>query len=139
MGYRTTFVSEHIYVPLPQWFTDKWEESVHFYVRPEGLYGAPAGTLTMPISSKFERKFYSSAEDELFIDLARVLRELDERDRVKEISIALMHEDGEIDRVIITPNKITLEGSLKYDPEDCYNPQLGDRNEVLVIGEHADG
>lgn len=133
MGYRSTFVSEHNYVPLPEWFIEKWKDAVHFQVRPEGLYGGGAGDLTFPISSKFERKFYSSAEDELFIDIAKVLRELPEKEHKKDVVLVLMHEDGEIDRVIITADKVVLQGSLKYDPEDCYNPQLGDRNEEFVI------
>ena len=133
MGYRTTFVSEHIYVPLPEWFVDKYESSVHFFIRPEGLFGGGAGDVTMPISSKYERKFYSSAEEELFVDLARVLRGLDKDEHVNRIRIVLMHEDGEIDRVTITPEKVTIQGSLKFDSEDCYNPQLGDRDEEYII------
>lgn len=132
MGYRSTFVSEHIYVPLPEWFIEKYKNSVHFYVRPEGLYGGGAGELTMPISSKYERKFYNSAEEEIFVDLSKVLRELDDREHVGNIIIALMHEDGEIDRVTITPKKVTIQG-LNFDPDDCYNSQLGDRNEEYLI------
>ncbi len=132
MGYRSTFVSEHIYVSLPEWFVEKYKNSVNFYVRPEGLYGGGAGELTMPISSKYERKFYSSAEEEIFVDLSKVLRELDEKEHIRNIRIALMHEDGEIDRVTITPKKVTIQG-LKFDPEDCYNSQLGDRNEEYLI------
>lgn len=137
MGYRTTFVSEHIYVPMPQWFVDKWESSVHFYTRPEGMYGGGAGDLTLPISSKFERKFYSGAEDELFLDLAKVLREIEDQEHIRDIQLVLMHEDGYIDRVTITPSKVKIEGCLQYDPEDCYNPQLGDRDEEYIIEEKS--
>ena len=58
---------------------------------------------------------------------------MDEREHVKRIRIVLMHEDGEIDRVTITPTQVKIEGSLKFDPEDCYNPELGDRNEEYSI------
>lgn len=128
MGYRSTFVTEDLYVPIPDWFVEKWKDSVHFGVTAyEG-----EKVISFPISSKWERKFYSGAEEELFIDLARVLKECKES-YVNRLKLALMHEDGLIDRVIITPHKITLEGNLTYDKDDCYNPQLGDRNNEFVI------
>lgn len=131
MGYRSTFVTEHIYIKFPDWFIEKWKDAVHFQVRPEGLYGGGAGDLTLPISSKFERKFYSGAEEPLFLDLARVLREHEEE--IDRLRLVIIHEDGEVDRVIVTPHKITLEGSLEHDPRGGYNPRLGDRNETYII------
>jgi hypothetical protein len=108
MGFRTTFVSEHIYIDLPKWFTDKWADNTHFYVRPEGLYGGGAGNLTLPISSKFERKFYGSKEDELFTDLQRVLVELKDEPNVKEIEIVLFHECNGITKVKISKDEIKM-------------------------------
>ena len=132
MGYRTTFVSEHLYIPIPDWFLKKYQDSVHFYYdRPVEIYGGGEGKLTFPISSQYERKFYSGAEDELFLDIAKVLRETNET-LIKDINIVLMHEDGEVDRVVIEPNKVTLQRSLKYDQEDDYNPQLGNSEEYII-------
>lgn len=132
MGYRSTFVSEHVYITLPDWFIDKWKESVNFQLRPGGLYGGGEGDTTLPISSKYERKFYSGAEDELFLDLARVLREHKEKQYIKNLNIVLLHEDGCIDNVVIEPTKIILQRSLRYDPDDDYNPQLGNSEEYLI-------
>jgi hypothetical protein len=121
MGYRSTFVTEDLYFLVPEWFVEKWP-NIH--------YGEDDGKPAFPLAAKFERKFYSGAEDELFIDIARVLKENPDNYPV-EATLVLLHEDGEVDRVIISPDKITLQGSLKYDPEDCYNPQLGDRDAVF--------
>ena len=131
MGYRTTFVSEHLYIPIPDWFLEKYQDSVHFYIRPAGLHGGGEGSLTFPISSQYERKFYSGAEDELFLDIARVLRNSKEK-LIRDINIVLMHEDGEVDRVIVEPNKVTLQRSLRYDKDDDYNPQLGNSEEYII-------
>lgn len=125
MGYRTTFVSEHTYIKLPDWFIEKWKGSVHFHTREAGLYGGGEGETTFPISSKWERKFYMGPEDELFIDLAQVLRECTENYKPETLEIVLMHEDGMVDKVIVGHHKIVLQRSLRYDPDDDYNPQLG--------------
>lgn len=125
MGYRSTFVTEDLYVPIPDWFIEKWKEHVHFgRVNYEG-----EKVTSFPVSSKHEWKFYSGAEEDLFVDLAQVLRECKDS-YVNTLVLALMHEDGLIDRVIIKPDKISLEGNLNYDKDDCYNPNLGDRNDT---------
>lgn len=123
MGYRTTFVTEDVYFPVPDWFKDKW---------PNISYGECDDKPAFPLAATFERKFYMGAEDELFIDIAKVLRENTER-YPKEVTLVLLHEDDEVDRVFITGDKVTIQGSLKYDPDNCYNPQLGDRNETYEI------
>ena len=127
MGYRTTFVTEDLYFVTPDWFNEKW---------PNISYGECDDKKGFPLASTFERKFYAGVEDELFIDLARVMRENTER-YPKEVTLVLLHEDGQVDKVIITPEKITLQGSLKFDPEDCYNWQLGDRDSEYVIPKEA--
>ena len=138
MGYRTTFVSEEVYIKLPEWFTEKWDYSVHFHTRPDGLYGGGAGDTTLPISSKQERKFHMGAQDELFIDLAKVLRETSD-EWVKSIDIVMMHEDGMVDKVIVHPDRVVLQRSLRYDSEDDYNPQLGDSEEYIIPKERDNG
>jgi hypothetical protein len=126
VGYRSTFVTEDVYFPLPDWFTEKWTSI---------SYGEMDGKPAFPIASKFERKFYSGVEEELFTDLARVLKENDE-DYPREIILVLLHEDGEIDRVIITGDKVKLQSSLKYQDDDCDNWQFGTREKKLVIKEN---
>jgi len=122
MGYRSTFVTEDVYYRLPKWFVEKWTTI---------NYGEHDDKPSFPLSSKFERKFYSGIEDELFIDIAKALGENTDT-YPKEVVVALMHEDGEIDRITITPEKITLQGSLQYDPE-AENWQFGNRDKELVI------
>lgn len=123
MGYRSTFVTDDVLIQVPDWFVEKW---------PTINYGEDEGKPAFPLSSKFERKFYNGVQEELFLDIAQVLREVSEK-YPKQVTIALLHEDGMIDRITITGKKITLQGSLRYDPEDSYNPQLGSRDEVYDI------
>ena len=123
MGYRSTFVTEALYFETPEWFNEKWQTL---------SYGEWDGKKGFPLASTFERKFYYGVEDELFIDLARVIRENTET-YPNEVTLALLHEDGEIDRITITAEKITLQGSLKHDPEDDDNWQLGRRDKEYII------
>jgi hypothetical protein len=126
MGYRSTFVTEDIYYELPEWFIEKYQDQINFSEKKLEGYDK----LTFPLSSKYERKFYSGAEDELFVDLAKMLQQVTES-YPRDITIALMHEDGEIDRVIITPEKVTIQRSLENT--GGYNPQLGSGNDEFIV------
>lgn len=137
MGYRTTFVTEDKYQAVPNWFYEKYKEIIQFGEH-KRAWDNPVDEPAFPLASKWERKFYLGAEDELFIDLARVMQELDEK-YSQTLSVVLMHEDGEIDRVLITPQKITLQRSLHYDPDDDYNPQLGSSEEYIIPKERDNG
>lgn len=132
MGYRSTFITEDAYYELPKWFHDKWKSSVNFgeHTDKTHINPLPNGPC-FPLSSKWERKFYSGAEDELFVDLSKVLKETG---REYPLTVVLLHEDGEVDRLIITNKDITLQRSLKYDEDDDYNPQLGNSEKFVVEG-----
>lgn len=128
MGYRSTFVTEDLYVELPDWFYEKYKDDINF--GDHSVKYNPLLKPCFPLSSKWERKFYAGAEDELFIDLAKVLRDNEDK-WVKEVQLVLLHEDGEVDRVIITPDKVILQRSLQAD--GSYNPQLGGDESFEVV------
>jgi hypothetical protein len=95
MGFRTTFVTEHTAynTPLPEWFTDKY---------PNWSYNGEKNCLGF--AQVYESKFYDKfSEDERFLDIQKVLKEL----KLTDIVIVLLHECGGITRVKITQNSIS--------------------------------
>ena len=93
MGFRTTFTSEDYYLPLPKWFVKKYKGRINMYKNSKG-------NMDFPISSVVERKFYDGKDDELFIDLQKVLNESKET-RLDDFQICLFHECGGITKVHI--------------------------------------
>lgn len=110
MGFRTTFVSEDYFLPLSGWFVDKYADSIHMSKTP--LLEGEEPTAKLPISSKFERKFYSGKDDELFVDLQRVLNE-QINGRLDDFEIVLFHECTGITKVHIFKDRI-----LMYEPQN---------------------
>ena len=101
MGYRTTIVSQDYYLmrQIPKWFKDKYEDE--FNISGSGV-----------ISSKSERKFYSREDDELFQDFSKVIAEAEKLEDGRtgiEVTFALLHEDGAIDRVIVSADKVVFD------------------------------
>lgn len=111
MGYRSTFITNDFYEEIPDWFVKKYQGQLNFGERD----GKPAAV----IASKWERKFYGLEEDELFEDIARVASEIDIS---FPIDGALVHEDGLVTAVHITPTEIKVE----HLDGNGINPQLGD-------------
>lgn len=125
MGYRTTFVSQDYYEDLPEWFVEKWKDYINFG---EHRNKKPS----WPISSKWERKFYSGTDEDLFLDVARILRE--NTDPVWAgygIEFVLMHEDGEVTKVKVEKDKISGK-HLNVDEEDTSNWQLGEWEDRII-------
>lgn len=91
MGYRSTFITNHIMVKFPCWFVEKWSHIVHF-----------GEDNRLPISSKKEAKIYTTWI-ELEEDIQKVLIEQN-----KEYSIFLvwLGEDGAIEKRKISKDKI---------------------------------
>ena len=83
---------------MPEWFTEKWGNYVH--LSDNGLF---------PMSSKYEKKYYDSfEEDEFLLDVQKMLLEagrladgLDDR-----ISLVLFHECDGLTKVVIYKDKI---------------------------------
>ena len=117
MGYRSVFITEDNYMELPDWFYDKYKDSINFgeHVFNDGIRSKSC----LPLSSKSERKFYQGAKDEMFIDLSRVIEEL-QNDLMDSITLLLLHEDHELSSVVITADTI----DLKH--KGGYNSQLGE-------------
>ena len=117
MGYRSVFITEDMYMELPVWFYDKYKDSINFgnHVFNNGI----SSKSSFPLSSKSERKFYQGAKDEMFIDLSKVIEELQD-DFTKSISLLLLHEDQELSSVVITADTIDLRH------QGGYNSQLGE-------------
>lgn len=102
MGFRSTITTEHFGMKMPGWFVEKY---------PNFQFGGSNGmekndSPHLLITSRGEEKFYRVfATDERFLDIQRVLREVE----VKEIVAVLLHECGGITRIQISQDKI--EGS----------------------------
>jgi len=117
MGYRSVFITEDNYAALPDWFYDKYKDSINFG---EHVFGNGIRSKScFPLSSKSERKFYQGAEDEMFIDLSRVIEEMQD-DLMESITLLLLHEDEELSNVVITADTIDLRH------QGGYNSQLGE-------------
>ena len=80
MGYRSVFITEDKYLELPDWFYDKYKDSINF--GDHVFYGGIKSISSFPLSSKSERKFYAGAKDEMFIDLSKVMEELQDKTQV---------------------------------------------------------
>lgn len=79
MGYRYTFVTVDDGKVLSKDFTDKWESSVHFQEHKDG-------SLRLPASSKYEKKYW----DNFFEELAKELV----KNRDTKYPISWITEDG---------------------------------------------
>lgn len=115
MGYRSTFITDQKYVELPEWFVEKYEGSLNF--------GDIDGKPGYPLSSKWERKFYQNTDEELFLDIAKTLKP-GEGVYADAVFLSLLHEDGQMSRVVITHSKITITHLDTHS--SVFNGQLGD-------------
>ena len=107
MGFRSTIVSEHLRLSLPDWFVDKWKDLYHFN-NSIGVDWDGKKHISLPISSIVERKYYDSfSVTELFIDIQTVLKEDTISGINKPIHIVLLHECGGLSVVDITKDNIT--------------------------------
>jgi hypothetical protein len=82
------------------------------YFHPYDYFVDEEGKSNLHLSSKWERKFYASKEDELFTDLQKVLA-LDEWWKDKDFEIVLLHECDGITKVRITADTIQM-----FEPQD---------------------
>jgi hypothetical protein len=89
MGYRSTFVTNDTFIPMPQWFHDRWERSCH--LPKVGTKGSSC------ISSKYELKTYGAwqgLEQDLQRCLAEAVKSGDEP-WMSHILVSWLGEDGE--------------------------------------------
>jgi hypothetical protein len=118
MGFRTLMMTADTGLDLPQWFVDKWGEGFNIGQYPKGSRGEADGkTWSLPVTSKGERKFYSSKDEEIFADLQKALNEqLKRGDQwLKDFEIVLLHECDGITKVHIGTDFIKM-----YEPEDWH-------------------
>lgn len=101
MGFRSTLVSEHNYLPLPEWFVEKYKE--YLYINGvDKLVEPNRGSL--PISSKFEFKTYFPIAEGLPVDIQKVMRE--NTNGTTKLVLVWLHECGGITRVQIDKESI---------------------------------
>lgn len=107
MGFRSVMITEDTALTIPQWFVDKWQDELNLttHTKDEVRYS------NLPISSKFERKFYADKKEELFIDLQQLLKETREP-HINDIEIVLFHECAGITKVHIGEDFIRM-----YEPQ----------------------
>lgn len=87
MGFRSNFIAEDVIIEYPQWFKDKYN---HW-----SFNGGFAQT--------FESKFYEAfSDDERFIDIQKVIREVSSENYSPTLVVVLLHECGGITRVEIS-------------------------------------
>ena len=95
MGFRSTFITEDIAITWPEWFKGKYK-FIHF--------PAKCGC----ISSKFEVKLYCGVEEELFLDIQKVVFDANSDLGVENFIIVILHECGGISRVQISKESIRM-------------------------------
>ena len=96
MGYRSTFVTEHVAITWPEWFVLKYHEHVFFNTDFSGSRGV--------IASKAEGKFYAPGVGifgELVSDVERVCTEVG----MHEFKMVVMYEDGQVEFLVFNPNR----------------------------------
>lgn len=110
MGYRSTFITNEIYTDeIPEWFREKYQGAYNFGDVKDG---------SVVISSNWETKYYALQDDELFADISKLLKEIDVS---YDIAGALVHEDGEVSRVIIGKDFV----KVQHMQDGGENYQLG--------------
>lgn len=102
MGYRSTFITQDYELELPEWFTEKYAHYRFNEEKDEYNY-------SLPMSSNWERKFYDGAQDPVWLDLAKVIREDTSQWKPSVIAVAVLHEDGQVDRVLIEAYRVRLQ------------------------------
>lgn len=105
MGFRSTFVSSHLYCPWPDWFREKYAGMVHFPVNDIG-----------PIASSAGGKLYGVFQD-LAEDVQRVIAG---GECGKRIVLCFLHECGGITRC-----EVGVEGISWTDPSGWIKVQPG--------------
>ena len=98
MGFRTTITTEDFSrVKLPKWFRDKWAYEYNFGI-------SQRRKDVMLITSKYERKFYNSPDEDILLDIQKVCIKKD----IDKFIVVMLHECGGITRVQIEKDKIRL-------------------------------
>lgn len=110
MGFRTVMITADTGMELPKWFLNKWDKQFHFGVSRLDDEGKQVLN-TMPIASKFERKYYASKEEDIFTDLQKALKE-NKEPYPEEFEIVLFHECDGITKVHIGKDFIRM-----YEPQ----------------------
>jgi len=99
MGFRTTITTEDLSgIKLPKWFRDKWQDQFNFG---EGNYSRKYNG-AMLITSKHERKFYNGKDEEILLDIQKVVKLKD----ISSFIVVMLHECGGITRVQIEKDSI---------------------------------
>jgi hypothetical protein len=110
MGFRSTLVTQHNYLPLPEWFIEKYKD--RFYMNGSDY---PDGTKNgLPIASRFEIKTYFPHGEELPADIQKVIRESAD-DTSIELVFVWLHECGGITRVQIDKDNIIYSEPTEWE------------------------
>jgi hypothetical protein len=113
MGFRSVFVSEDRPCKLPGWFCEKWSRSIHWYEH--------EGSAQLPISSRYERKFYDGVKEELFGDLRRIVADPQcwpYGTNEDPLEVLLFHECGGVTKVYVFADEVVLaepEPQIEWD------------------------
>lgn len=107
MGFRTTMTTEDLRgIKLPKWFRDKWQDQYSF----GESKGYASHKDTMLISSKHESKFYNAPDEDIFLDIQKVMVKKD----IDKFIVVMLHECGGITRVQIEKDKIRMSEPTKW-------------------------
>ena len=100
MGFRTTITSEDLGgIKLPKWFITKWRKCFNF-----GTGSQFRLSNHLLITSKFETKMYDGKDEEIFLDIQKLVRE----NNLTNFIVVMLHECGGITRVQIEKDKIRM-------------------------------
>lgn len=113
MGFRSTLTSQHNYLPLPEWFVEKYQDYLYINGKDREGNDSHAG---LPISSKYEFKTYFPTAEGMPEDIQKVIRENPEAS--PELVLVWLHECGGITRVQIDKDKILWSEPTEWKQTD---------------------
>lgn len=105
MGFRSTLITQHNYLPLPEWFVEKYKDCLYFNGANRSGENAQEN---LPLASKFEFKTYFPIGEQLVPDIQKVMQEYkdEDGDEPRDLVLIWLHECGGITRVQINKDKV---------------------------------
>ena len=112
MGFRSTLITQHNYLPLPEWFVEKYKD--YLYINGLDKKNNHHDGNGLPLASKYEFKTYFEIGEGLPADIQKVMQESPD-DIPRELVFVWLHECGGITRVQIDRDHIVYSEPTEWE------------------------